>query len=117
MTDIVLSCNPFPKQVCIKITPDIRPTTGIADHAIANDLCAADNTRLAVAETSSQRDGLVTWINKVYKPTSDVRTGLILRAENTHHGGSITVQLTSCLTVMDFTKQEKLMKIQHNQSS
>ena len=87
MTDIVLSCNPSAKQVCIKITPDIRPSTGIADHAIANDLCAADNTRLAVAETSSQRDGLVTWINKVYKPTSDVRTGLILRAENTHHGG------------------------------
>ena len=39
---------------------------------------------------------------------------LIHRAENTHH---FTVQLTSCSTILDLTKQVKLMQIQHKQSS
>jgi hypothetical protein len=59
-------------KACIKITSDIRQSNGIADHAVANSLCAMDNTRLAVAETLYQETGLVSWINKVYAPTSDV---------------------------------------------
>ena len=38
------------------------------------------------------------------------------RPENTNLRGSITVQLTSCLTGFDLTKQVKLMLIQQKQS-
>ena len=37
-------------------------------------------------------------------------------SQNTHHRGSITVQMTSCLTCLDATKQIKLMLIQQKQS-
>ena len=60
-------------QACIKITNEIRQTNGLADHAVANSLCAQDNTRLAVVETLDERTGLAAWINKVYTPTADVR--------------------------------------------
>ena len=32
---------------------------------------------------------------------------VITKPENTHHGGSITVQLTSCLPGLDLTKTSK----------
>ena len=40
-----------------------------------------------------------------------------IKPESTHHRGSITVWLTSCLTAFDLTKQVKLLLIQHMQSS
>ena len=43
--------------------------------------------------------------------------GLHLKPENTAHGGSITVWLTSSLTGLDLTKQVKLLLLQRMQSS
>ena len=36
-------------------------------------------------------------------PSSQAQSHHMVKAENTHHGGSITVQLTSCLTDLDLT--------------
>jgi hypothetical protein len=55
------------------VTSEItQSSTGIADHAVANTMCALDNTRLAVAETNDEKTGLAAWINKFYKPTGPV---------------------------------------------
>jgi hypothetical protein len=53
-------------QACVKLTPELSQVTGTADHAVANTMCAGDNTRLAVAETTDEKAGLVAWINKFY---------------------------------------------------
>ncbi len=54
-----------------------QSSTGIADHAVANAMCALDNTRLAVAETNAEKTGLATWINKFYKPPGAVSKKLL----------------------------------------
>jgi hypothetical protein len=67
----------FFNQACLKVMSDIsQSSTGIADHAVANAMCALDNTRLAVAETNAEKTGLATWINKFYKPSGAVSKNL-----------------------------------------
>ena len=52
-----------------------------------------------------------------YRPNVRLPTGFSTYSENTHNGGSITVQLTSCLTGLDVTKQVNLLFIQLKQSN
>ena len=58
------------------------------------------------------------WVGKVRTANwATTTTHCLTFAENTRHrGGSITVQLTSCLTGLDSTKQVKLILIQLKQS-
>ena len=70
----------------MKVMSDIsQSSTGIADHAVGNAMCALDNTRLAVAETNAEKTGLATWINKFYKPSGAVSKNLLNHSASCDH--------------------------------
>ena len=46
---------------------------------------------------------------KTVQGGKQTNSSLLVWSENTHHGGSISVRPTSCLTGLDLTKQVKLL--------